>query len=127
MKKGQMRKGMGLLLAGALVLLLAGGQVFAGEMKGHGNGKSMFGQMMKERQQMMTDMMGMMKEMMGILRNLNHKPSAAERERLGEMMQHMDEMMARHEEMHEMMRKRMKEMHGEHKMMKKNGHDMMDM
>ncbi len=110
MKKGQMRKGMGLLLAGALVLMLAGGQVLAGEMKGHDKGKSMFGQMMKERQQMMTDMMGMMKEMMGILRNLNHKPSAAERERLGEMM-----------------RKRMKEMHGERKMMKKNGHDMMDM
>ncbi len=100
-----------ILVSAALALFLSAGLVQAGGMPGHGDGKSHYGEMMKERQQMMTDMMDMMKETMAILRNLNHKPSAEERERLGEMMQHLDEMKARHEAMHEMMRQRMKEMH----------------
>lgn len=117
------------LTACLLSLFLAAGAVQAGDMEmpcgkgkkgmmGHGGGM----EMMKARQQMMTDMMGMLRDTMAILKDLNHKPSSAEREKLAGMIQRMDEMMAQHEEMHEKMRKKMKE-HMEMRMEKK-GHDM---
>ena len=117
------------LITCLLSLFLAAGVVQAGDMEmpcgkgkksmmGHGGGM----EMMKARQQMMTDMMGMLRDTMAILKDLNHKPSSAEREKLAGMIQRMDEMMAQHEEMHEKMRKKMKE-HMEMRMEKK-GHDM---
>ncbi len=64
--------------------------------------------MMHERQQMTQDVLGMMKETMAIIRNLNHKPSDAEKARLGEMMSKLDGFMEKekkrgqqHEEMME--------------------------
>lgn len=123
-----MRK-MNILAACALSLFLAVGMAHAGDMEmpcgkgkkgmmSHGGGM----EMMKARQQMMTDMMGMLKETMAILKGINHKPSAAEREKLDAMIGRMDKMIAQHEEMHEKMHKKMKE-HMEMRMEKK-GHDM---
>ena len=121
-----------ILTACLLSLFLAAGMAHAGDMempcgkgkkgmKGHGGGM----EMMKARHEMMNGMMSMMKETMFIVKNLNHKPSPAEREKLAGMIKRMDEMMAQHDEMHEKMRKKMKE-HMEMRMEKKehgNGHD----
>ena len=63
--------------------------------------------MMKAHQKMTTDTMEMLRETMSILRDLNHTPSAEERERLGEMIAHMDAMMAEREEMQKKMKERM--------------------
>lgn len=122
-------KKMNILAVCALALFLAAGLANAGDMEmpcgkgkkgmmGHGGGM----EMMKARQEMMTDMMGMLKETMTILKNLNHKPSAAEKEKLADMIGRMDEIIASHDEMHEKMHKKMKE-HMEMRMEKK-GHDM---
>ena len=115
-------KMMNIIVPVILSLFLLGGYVHASdadmsESKGHKGKMEMAGkkshgggmEMMKARQQMMTDMMVMLKETMSILKGLNHKPSAGEKEKLGDMIASMDKMIAHHDEMHEKMRKRMKE------------------
>ncbi len=116
-------KVMNIMATVILSLFLMGGYAHASDMdmsegKGHhkGNmdmvGKKSHGggmEMMQARHQMMNDMMGMLKETMSILKGLNHKPSAGEKEKLGDMIASMDKMIAHHDEMHEKMRERMKE------------------
>lgn len=58
----------------------------------------MRGKMREQHKQMMPDMMGMMKEMMGIIKGMSHSPTDAQKKRLEEMMQKMDNMMATHRE-----------------------------
>jgi alpha-D-ribose 1-methylphosphonate 5-triphosphate diphosphatase PhnM len=60
----------------------------------------------EERHQMSQNMMSALKETMTILRDLNHKPTVAEKQRLSDMIEQMDVMMSRHDEM---AKKRMKE------------------
>jgi len=57
----------------------------------------------------MNEMMDMMKETMGILKGLNHKPSPAQKKRLGAMMQRLDEMKASHQRMMDKMKGMMKD------------------
>lgn len=45
------------------------------------------------------DMMRMLKETMEIVRDLNHKPSAKDKERLNEMIERLDKSIAKHKEM----------------------------
>ena len=53
----------------------------------------------KQRHQMNIDMMQMLSETMVILRDINHKPSAAEKARLSDMIKQLDEMMMSHKNM----------------------------
>ena len=62
----------------------------------------------EERHQMSQNMMAALKETMTILRDLNHKPTVEEKQRLSDMIEQMDTMMSRHDEMVEMAKKRMK-------------------
>lgn len=58
-----------------------------------------FRMVMTQRHEMMVGMMKMTRETMEILKNLNHKPSAAEKEKLAMMIEDLDRMMARDKEM----------------------------
>jgi hypothetical protein len=49
----------------------------------------------------MGDLMEIVKETMDIVRNLSHVPGAAQKKRLTEMMNQLDEMIKKHEEMGE--------------------------
>lgn len=84
--------------------------------------------MMHDRQQMTQDVLGMMKETMAIIRNLNHKPSDAEKARLDEMMSKLDVIMEKEKKMarsqEEMMDKR-QEMREQRKDMRDKRQDMM--
>lgn len=53
----------------------------------------------KQRHQMNMDMMQMLSETMIILRNINHKPSDAEKARLDDMTKQLEQMMAEHKMM----------------------------
>jgi len=53
----------------------------------------------KQRHQMNMDMMQMLSETMTILRDINHKPSATEKTRLGDMIKQLEQMMAEHKMM----------------------------
>lgn len=64
--------------------------------------KGMMMENMKDHHKMMSDMMGMFKETMGIVKGLNHTPTAAQKKRLAEMMDSMDGMMKKHDEMMKM-------------------------
>lgn len=67
------------------------------------------GQKMMMHKGYMGEMMDMMKETMGILKGLNHKPSPAQKKRLGAMMQRLDEMKEAHEKMMDKMKGMMKD------------------
>lgn len=82
------------LMAGVLAMMVTGsGALFAADdmMKGDDQWKD-FRMMMTQRSEMMRDMMAMQKETMMIIRNLNHKPSGEEKQRLDEMMGKLDDM-----------------------------------
>lgn len=49
--------------------------------------------------QYMHEVMGMLKETMGILKGLNHKPTADEKKRLGEMINKLDGLTSKHNKM----------------------------
>ncbi len=53
---------------------------------------------MQEHHKMMTDMMGMIKDTMGIVKDLNHKPTAEQKEKLSDMIDNMEGIMKMHEE-----------------------------
>lgn len=55
-----------------------------------------YGDMMRARQEMTLDVMKMMKEVMGILKDLDHRPTKADRERLAGMMTDLDAMIKRY-------------------------------
>ena len=68
--------------------------------------REMYMKMAKERHEMSQDMMTMLRETMEIVRNLDDKPSAGEKEKLSKMIERMDGMMKRHDEMREEYRKK---------------------
>ncbi len=65
-------------------------------MKGKGMG------MDSKHYEMVGEMIGMLKETMTILKGLNHKPSSAEKKRLGEMIGRLGEIEMKHKKIHEM-------------------------
>ena len=99
----------------ALTSALFMGNAYADDkdMMGHDKGK-----MMQEHHQTMKEVKGMLKEVMMILKNINHQPSAAEKENLGKMITRLDEIMKKDDDM----AAKWKEMKGKHQGMP--GHDM---
>ncbi len=63
--------------------------------------------MMKARQQMAIETMAMLRQTMSILQDLNHKPSAEDKELLGKMVGRLDTMMSDSHEMGKKMEERM--------------------
>jgi len=114
-----------------LSLILTGGFVNAhesGEPDGmdHQGKKSMEGkksgraggmEMMNARQKTMIETMAMLRQTMTILQDLNHKPSAEEKEMLGSMIGRLDTMVSdsleRQKKMNERMESRKKDMQHE--------------
>ncbi|MFQ5470315.1 MAG: hypothetical protein ACE5EH_08410 [Gammaproteobacteria bacterium] len=82
-----------------------------GKMRWTVESKKHYQEMMRERHRMHNEMLVMVKATMVILKDLNHKPSPAQREKLGKMINRIDEMMTRQKEMAEETKNRMKEMH----------------
>lgn len=83
--------------------------MMGGGMMGQGKMSSMYPKMMEQRKEMMDSMMAMMKQTMGILKDLNHTPSADQKKKLEEMMSNLDDMIKKHDAMHDDMMKQMKE------------------
>ncbi|MFQ5585354.1 MAG: hypothetical protein ACE5GF_00780 [Thermodesulfobacteriota bacterium] len=78
----------------------------------HGKMKhQMMGKKMGEYHRMMTELMEMMRETMTTLKNLDHRPTPAEKKRLGEMADRLDGMINKHEKMREH-HKKMREKQG---------------
>lgn len=96
-------------LSGPMLSAAEDKPMMGGGMMGQGAMSSMYPKMMEQRKEMMDTMMTMMKETMGILKDLNHTPGADQKKRLGEMMSKLDEMMKKHNAMHEEMMKQMQE------------------
>ena len=75
-----------ILGAGLVATMLMTGNVMADagpHMGMMGGPDDSYRAMFKERYQMSQDMMMMLKDVMGILKDMNHHPTAAEKERLG--------------------------------------------
>ncbi len=70
-----------------------------GDMTGHHD-------TMMDHMTMMHDNMQMMKGMIGIVKDLNHRPTLAQSERLVGMMKRMDKMMVKMLKMHDEMKKK---------------------
>lgn len=105
----------------ALAGALAAGNAFAADTAGATgeatkDHKTMWRGMMKEHQQTMMEVKGMLKDVMVILKDLNHQPSAADRQKLTDNIARLDEIMKKEKEMAE----KWKEMHKD-----MPGHDMM--
>ncbi len=98
-------------LLGAIVF----GPAFAGKNDNNDMRKN-YQEHYKQRHQMNIDMMQMLSETMTILRDINHKPSAEEKARLGDMIKQLDGMMAKHKEMGGMMMKHKDKMRGKNMM-----------
>ncbi len=110
-----------LMIMSVLSVFLAGGIAHAHEagksegmdhqgkmdMDGKKMGRSGGMEMMKARQQLMLETVAMLQATMSIMRDLNHKPSDEERERLDKMIARIDTMMADQEEMQKKMQERM--------------------
>ncbi len=83
-------------------------------MEGKKMGRAGGMEMMKAHQQMAIETMAMLRQTMSILQDLNHKPSAEDKELLGKMAGRLDTMMSDSQEMgkrmEERMEKRKKEM-----------------
>jgi len=101
-------KNTGFVLSALLALTLMASTATAEKKDGKmGNPCAMMGQdgmmgsMMQERHQMGQEMMEMLKETMSILKGLNHQPTAAEKQKLGEMIGRMDAIMEKHKTMME--------------------------
>ncbi len=104
----------GLLLSSALVGALIITPAFASSHNDMKDKKKDYKEHYMKRHQMNMDMMQMLSETMTILSNLNHMPSAKEKERLNEMIKQLNEMMKTHEEMWEDAQQRMKDGYGHH-------------
>lgn len=107
-----------IVTAGIIGAALVGGVAVASpEGEGHeqrSDKREMYMKMAQERHEMSQDMMKMLRETMEIVRNLDHKASAGEKEKLGKMIGRIDEMLQKHEDM----REEHKQMHDEKKMMR---------
>jgi len=96
------------VLAMVMVTMLLTGTAWAAD-----DGQKMdewadFRTMMTERHKMVRGMMEMNSELMKIVKNLNHKPSAAEKEKLGNMIKDIDTMIAHDVEIGKKMMKKWK-------------------
>ncbi|MFQ5585327.1 MAG: hypothetical protein ACE5GF_00645 [Thermodesulfobacteriota bacterium] len=60
-----------------------------------------WGKKMAKHHRMMTELMEMIRETMVILKNLDHRPTPAEKRRLGKMADRLDTMIKKHEKMRE--------------------------
>ena len=58
-----------------------------------------WGKSMGEHHRMMTDLMEMMRDTMTIVKNLDHRPTPAEKKRLGAMADKLNRMMEKHDKM----------------------------
>ncbi|MDX1253091.1 MAG: hypothetical protein IDH49_12725 [Gammaproteobacteria bacterium] len=74
--------------------------------------KTMWRGMMKEHQQTMMEVKGMLKDVMVILKDLNHQPSAADRQKLADHVARLDEIMKKEKEMAEKWKEMHKDMPG---------------
>jgi len=90
-----------------MMLLLCGG-VWADDSSSNNDEWADFRMMMTERHKMVRSMMAMNREMMVILKDLNHRPSAADREKLGNMIKDIDDMIAHDVEISKRMMKKWK-------------------
>lgn len=96
------------MLAMLVVMTLLTSTVWA-EDKGHNMDEwADFRTMMTERHKMVRSMMAMTRETMIIINNLNHKPSPAEKKKLGNMIKDIDGMIARDVEIGKKMMKKWK-------------------
>jgi len=121
---GYLMKTVRIFMYGLLALMFMSGPAMADKgphmgMMGDKDGQHM---MYRDHHDMSMEMMKMMKEVMGIVKNLEHRPSAAEKEKLDKMMSRLDEMMQQHEDM----MKKAREMHEERMEKWKEHHRMMD-
>jgi len=106
----------GLIAATLAVLMLAWAPAPAlAREKGHMPGHRM--KMMKEHHRMNRDMMIMLKETMTILKGLEHKPSPAQKKKLGEMIERLEKDIEHHRKMMKKYKDRDKHKDG------RNGHE----
>ena len=96
------------MLAMLMVMLLLTGGVLAADSSDKDDEWADFRTMMTERHKMVRSMMAMNREMMVILKDLNHKPSPAEKEKLGNMINDIDDMIAHDVEIGKKMMKKWK-------------------
>ena len=101
----------GLILSSALITTLIAAPAFAGK-HGDGNHKEKYKEHYKQHHQMHMDMMHMLSETMSILKSLNHMPSAKQQEKLGKMIEQLDDMMEMHSNKGGMMMKHKDKSHG---------------
>ena len=97
------------VVATGFAAMLISAPVFA-DMDKDDSGKSgdkreMYMKMAQERHEMSIDMMKMLRDTMEIVKNLEHRPTAEEKEKLGKMISQMDEMISKHEKIYEEHRK----------------------
>jgi Spy/CpxP family protein refolding chaperone len=89
-----------LIIALLFLVSLVASPVATAQMGGGKMGGGMMSpEMKKKHHEAMGDRLEMMKELMDIVKNLNHTPSAAQKKRLTEMMERLDEIIKMHEEM----------------------------
>lgn len=104
-----------LLIASGLIGALLSAPAFADrdkdEYEYRGYDKSKYKEHMEKRHQMNMDMMEAIKETMIILRDLNHKPSGAEKDRLDDMIQRMERIIDEHTNMGRQMKERTENHH----------------
>lgn len=105
-------------LAGALFA----GNTFAADAAGaSGDSRkdhsAMWREMMKEHHEAMTEIKGMLKDVMVVLKDLNHQPSAADRQKLSSNIARLDDIIKKEKEMAEKWKEMHKNMPG-HEMMK---------
>ena len=91
----------GFLLSALLAVTLMASTAMAEKKGGMMQQDGMMGSMMAEHPQMGQDMMEMLKETMSILKGMNHQPSAAQKQRLDEMMGRLDAMIEQNKSMME--------------------------
>lgn len=96
------------ILALMMLMLVLSGGAWAEDSNEKDDEWADFRMMMTERHQMVRNMMAMNREMMVILKNLDHRPSAADKEKLDNMIKDMDDMIAHDVEIGKRMMKKWK-------------------
>lgn len=96
-----------IILSSALISALIAAPVFASKNDDDDDRKARYKEYYMQRHQMNMDMMQMLSETMTILSNLNHMPSAKEKQRLNDMIKQLNEMMETRKEMWDKAQQRM--------------------
>jgi len=91
-----------------MVMLFASGAVLADSDDKNGEDWSDFSKMMTERSKMLRETMMITRETMKIVRDMNHHPSAAEKDKLDKMIKEMNGMMEHEADLGKKMMKKWK-------------------